>query len=190
MKHLQAVQVPLIVSVPWLPTQTARNDHLVELVDIMPTIMALSGVAGLSAQEARSNPLSGRSLVPLLLNASSSKAQNFALSQYPRRVKYPKEEWKSNSILHLNRSKFTHMGYTIRTEQWRYTEWAAWDGVGLQPMWSEPWNTTVNELYDHSKETLYPIDFDDRSETVNVVTMHERIAKNLSNMIRARFPSK
>ena len=106
-----ATQVPLIISVPWLQQeQTARNNHPVELVDVMPTILELSGVAGLDNKEAQENPLSGVSLVPLLMNATYSKIKNYALSQYPRRVTHPDEEWKDNSILHHNRSEFTHMG--------------------------------------------------------------------------------
>ena len=80
--------------------------------------------------------------------------------------------------------------YTVRTEGWRYTEWAGWDGAGLKPIWSPQWNKTVNELYDHRNERVYPIDFDDESEVVNVVKMNVRVAQNLSKVIRSHFPSK
>ncbi len=33
------------------------------------------------------------------------------------------------------RSLFTHMGYSIRTSDWRYSEWWEWDGELLRPKW-------------------------------------------------------
>jgi iduronate 2-sulfatase len=181
-----ATQVPFIISVPWIKNQVTTNQNFVELVDLFPTIMDLSGVQALSQNET----ISGTSLVPMLTNKTFQKKNNYALSQYPRRVLHKNESWKDNSIIHRNRSEFTHMGYTIRTSNWRYTEWAEWNQTDLIPIWSTNWNTTVNELYDHRNEQDYPINFDDTSETENVVTNFSKIAKHLSKILRMEFPSK
>ena len=37
--------------------------------------------------------------------------------------------------------------YSIRTADWRYTEWVAWDGVALRPTWSA---LNATELYAHT----------------------------------------
>ena len=50
------------------------------------------------------------------------------------------------------------MGYSIRTAAWRYTEWVAWNGTTLTPIWAA---ITARELYDHQHEASYPSDFDD-----------------------------
>ena len=45
-------------------------------------------------------------------------------------------------------NQFTHMGYTMRTNTWRYTEWHAWRGGEiLQPDWDD--GSQMIELYDH-----------------------------------------
>jgi hypothetical protein len=41
------------------------------------------------------------------------------------------------------------MGYTMRTETVRYTEWVKWDGAKLRPIWAEHHGL---ELYDHSSD--------------------------------------
>jgi iduronate 2-sulfatase len=180
-----ATRVPLIVSVPWIEAQSARNAHPAELVDVLPTIAALSGVAIPQGEPA----YDGVSLVPMLRNASAA-VKRFALSQYPRRVEDPREAWKKNSIIHHNRSSFSHMGYSVRTTEWRYTEWAPWNGSSLTPVWAADASGVVAELYDHRNETVFPTNFDGNEEGVNVVTAFPDVAKRLSAVVRKEFPSK
>ena len=40
------------------------------------------------------------------------------------------------------------MGYTIRTDQYRFTEWYRFDRTTAVPNWDQIWGT---ELYDHTK---------------------------------------
>merc|ERR1712039_802705 len=106
-----------------------------------------------------------------------------AFSQYPRRVKNPAEMRKSNSIIHHDRRQFTHMGYSIRTSEWRYTEWVAWNGTTLRPIW----NTVAGrELYDHRNESAYPTDFDAR-ENENVAPQNEELVATLSKKLKVQF---
>jgi hypothetical protein len=36
------------------------------------------------------------------------------------------------------------MGYSVRTDGWRYTEWVAWNQTSLAPIWSD---VVARELY-------------------------------------------
>ena len=38
------------------------------------------------------------------------------------------------------------MGYSLRTDTFRYTEWATWNGTSLRPIWERLVGT---ELYSH-----------------------------------------
>ncbi len=56
-----------------------------------------------------------------------------------------------------SKQQFALMGYSVRTEHWRYTEWARWDGHALAPLW-DALETRVQpdalvELYDHRGDT-------------------------------------
>ena len=44
---------------------------------------------------------------------------------------------QDNSCLTVERSSFTWMGYTMRTERYRYTEWVGWNGTALAPLWDQ-----------------------------------------------------
>lgn len=46
----------------------------------------------------------------------------------------------------VNRTYFTHMGYSTRDERWRFTAWYRWAGGSLQA--SGP--AVAVELYDHA----------------------------------------
>jgi iduronate 2-sulfatase len=107
-------RVPLIVSAPELP-QGKRSNALVEMIDVFPTLAKLTGGQAPDSCE-------GQSLVDLLEN-SDSPFRDSAFSQYPR-----------GSI----------MGYSLRTEKWRYNEW-------IQTKTRKVLST---ELYDQSKGSL------------------------------------
>lgn len=39
------------------------------------------------------------------------------------------------------------MGYSMRTDDWRYTVWVPWNTTTFAPMWDQPFGG--EELYDH-----------------------------------------
>lgn len=179
-----ATRVPLIIRAPWVTGPGgggARASGLVELVDIMPTIAELAGVPLPSGKT-----YDGTSLVPLLRNGSTT-VKAAAFSQYPRHVTNPAEAWDNNGILRCPRSNFTHMGYSVRTRNWRYTEWVRWNGTSLTPLWDE---VDGRELYDHRGEPLFPVDFN-RYENVNVAnaTVNVGVVEALSKLLREGFPT-
>ena len=68
-----------------------------------------------------------------------------------------------NSCLEVERTSFTWMGYSMRTDRFRYTEWVRWNGSTLSPVWSD--RVSV-ELYDHQGDDGAWTD-PDRFENVN-----------------------
>lgn len=108
-------RVPLIVSVPKQATAGQRTRGQVELVDLYPTLAQLCGLA-LPAH------LEGTSFAPLL--------------------EKPDQPWKTAVFSqYLRPGKPPIMGRSLRTERWRYTEWA------------DPKNEVVGvELYDEQND--------------------------------------
>ncbi len=108
----------------------AAVNTLVELLDLYPTLTDLCGLEP-------PNNLEGQSLLPLLKDPTAHH-KSAALTQTPR-PNYPKGE------------RPVHMGYSLRTERFRYTEWRNFDTGKI----------VARELYDHAN---------DPAETVNVAS--------------------
>ncbi len=89
-----ATRVPLLLWVPGMKSQGAQSMDLVELVDLYPTLLELTGLESEAV-------LDGQSLAPLVFGSTLDR-QQAAFSQ-----------------LHLGRV----VGRSIRTDRWRYTEW-------------------------------------------------------------------
>ena len=131
-----AARAPLIVSAP-RGSKGAKTDALAEFVDIYPTICELAGLPVPANLE-------GRSLAPVVRDAKRS-VNTAAFSQYPR-------------------GKV--MGRSIRTDNYRYTEWAE---PGKAP--------EAVELYDHRT---------DPDENVNIAAKpeHKGLVARISKMLR------
>jgi len=164
---------------PWLKQQP-RSSSLVELVDLAPTIAELAGIP-----IPQDETFDGTSMLPLLRGDAGIAVKPAAFSQYARAVRSAGEPWKSNNCIHTARDEFTHMGYTIRTEEWRYTEWVEWNGTALAPVWG---SVAGRELYDHRNETVYPTDFNAReNENLADEPAWAVVVEGLSKAVRAQF---
>ena len=171
-----AVRVPFILAVPWLNgTANTRSDELAELVDVMPTLAELAGVEVPTTKLGdRLAPPEGTSLVPALVAAAArgaateeresartpgkaGKVKSAAFSQYPRKPRDETEAWAHNSIDHDDPSLFTFMGYSIRVDDWRLTDWYRWDGESLRANFSAIFAT---ELYDWRDANVSDVDYD------------------------------
>jgi iduronate 2-sulfatase len=108
-------RVPLIISAPGLE-RGKHSKALVEIVDLFPTLARLTGGEAPKSCD-------GQSLEALLRDPGQA-FRPYALSQYPR-------------------GKV--MGYSLRTDRWRYTEWIN----------SETRAIVAQELYDQG-ETIVP----------------------------------
>lgn len=130
---------PVIISVPGMKTAGRKTKALVEFVDIYPSLCDLCGLT------LPDQPFDGVSFVPLLQNPGR-QWKKAAFSQYPRAGV---------------------MGYTMRTENFRYTEWKHVK-TGKIP---------VRELYDHGK---------DPQENINVIDdpKYAEVVKKLEQMMK------
>ncbi|MEP3479404.1 MAG: sulfatase-like hydrolase/transferase [Fuerstiella sp.] len=140
-------RVPLIISAPGMNSAGQQTDALAELLDLYPTLCELTGTEVPDFAE-------GKSLVPILDDTSSS-VRSSAVSQYYRR--------------HEGRE---YMGYSMRTDQYRYIEWRDFT-TGT---------TTDQELYDHNSP---------QKETLNIATtVSADLLQELSRQLKVSHPAK
>ena len=171
------VRVPLMIAVPWMRTSKGRaSEATVELIDIFPTVVAVLNTG-------RPEGLDGNSLVPAMTRPAAEVDHNgtYALSQFPRCVApwaQPGDFWSQNNCMQQDRALFSHMGYSIRTRTWRFTEWYAWDGAGLKAEWSKVAGT---ELYSHAGND--GSDFD-AFENVNQAGDFPKVVSDLREALR------
>jgi len=99
-----ATRVPLIISAPGVVTHAGHTAAMTELVDLYPTLTSLCGIG-------QPDSLAGSSLVPVLRNPKA-RVKDYALSQFIRPY---------GAISSV--SKITTMGYSLRTDKYRFTEW-------------------------------------------------------------------
>lgn len=99
-----ATRAPLLIAHPKQKDKGAVINRAVEFLDIYPTLAALCGLEAPSALE-------GKSLAAVL-DGRHGAVKNFAVSQFPRPVSY-----------NFTRKRPENMGYSIRTERYRYTRW-------------------------------------------------------------------
>lgn len=148
----QATRIPFIFSGPGV-AKGKKVATPVELIDLFPTVFELANVK-------QSNQTDGKSLVPLLDNNPKTNLKvDFALSQYPR---------KNGKV----------MGYTIRTERYRYTEWHGNNYCAATPY--DAANIEAVELYDFKNDPL---------ETKNHANDKdkEQIVKDLQTKLKAKI---
>lgn len=119
----QATHSPLIFSYP--DTKGGiKNSSPVEFVDIYPTLCDLAGIEIPAFTD-------GTSLKPII-TGNSEKVKDFAISQYPRGNK--------------------RMGYSLRTERYRYTAWFGIDFRKGEKACQE--KLIAEELYDYQEDEL------------------------------------
>jgi arylsulfatase A-like enzyme len=136
----QATRTPLIIHYPGQPNAGKQCHAPVEFTDIAPTLCELAGIPIPGFFE-------GQSLAGLIRDPEAS-VREASLSQYPRNGK---------------------MGYSLRTERFRYTRWVSGDG-----------STYARELYDYQEDPL---------ETTNAVfePIHNGIVHRLDSLLEERM---
>mgnify|MGYP000486495300 CR=1 FL=1 len=117
-------RVPLMIAAPKSKSAGLKTEALAELLDLYPTLAELAGLPV-------PRGLEGTSLVPVLNNPAASVKVG-ALTQHPRPAYYDREKSKTPES----------MGYSLRTERFRYVEWRDWK-TGA---------TIARELYDHQSD--------------------------------------
>jgi iduronate 2-sulfatase len=94
----QSTRSPLIVAGPGVTAKGRSSTRIVEFLDLYPTLVSLAGVPVPTG-------LQGRSMTTLLRD--------------------PAAPWDHPALSQVRRGMVpnTYMGYSIRTADWRYTEW-------------------------------------------------------------------
>ncbi len=151
-----STRVPLLLRGAPPAAQAPLYAQPVELVDLFPTLAALAGLPPPPALWA----LPGVDLSPALRGAPLPKAAAF--SQITRcwncSAAYAGEDaqcqWDAAAdgarfavpCALAPRAAFDAMGVSVRTAQWRYSVYCAWDGARLALQWA---NCSSEQLYDH-----------------------------------------
>ena len=131
-----SARAPLMIRIPGMTDNGVVIKQLVEFVDIYPTLVETAGLDPLVLCPENSQNITlcseGSSLIPL--------------------IKSPKRPWKSAAFSQHTRfyNSTALMGYSLRTDRFRYTEWVVFsEAPDYRPIWSENYGT---ELYDHDKD--------------------------------------
>ena len=136
----EATRAPLIIAGPGI--KAGKTSSLTEFVDVFPTICDLAGVS-------IPKNLDGKSLKPLMVKNTAS-VKDFSISQYPRKL-------KKAEMTKLGYTDSKMMGYSLRTDKYRYTIWM--NNFTSKQAFNES-QVYASELYDYVKDPL---------EKVNVV---------------------
>ena len=136
----RSAHAPLIISSPRQGNKSVGTNALVEFVDIYPTLCELAGLPV-------PGNLEGTSMVPVM--------------EHPTRL------WKQAAFSQEHSRRKGIMGYTMRTDRYRYTEWLS------------PEKTLIaRELYDHDRDPDENFNLADRAG-------NGKLVESLSWMLRA-----
>ena len=138
-------------------------------MDLFSTIVEAAGLPKISLCPENSFNVStcteGVSMIPLI-NEPERQWKSAVFSQYPRMI-------VSGNVV---------MGYTLRTQEYRYTEWVFYDTVKYEPIWDK---TRGFELYDHRNDPQENIN---RINDPNYSLLQKKLSKMLHDGWRAAMP--
>jgi iduronate 2-sulfatase len=160
-----AAHTPLIIRVPGSTEDGITTSKLVEFVDIFPTLVEAAGLGTLdtcSEDTAAEEILctEGTSLIPLIDDPASADWKEAVFWQFPRGAPI------SDTVKKC-------MGYSIRTESYRYTEWITLeltddDGYAYTQLWDDLCDHA--ELYDLTNDEEENTNVYDESAYTDIVT--------------------
>ena len=150
-----ALRVPLIIKNLRASKGMEVIDSPVELVDLFPTLVEMAGLKQIPSCSRRDEILctEGKSLINISMHEES-----LAFSQSPRKGK------KS-------------MGYSVKSRDFRYTEWVGYDYLNFKPNFQE---IHARELYDHRRDP------DEYHNFIGLAEYDEHVIR-LAASLRKRF---
>ncbi|XP_037940632.1 iduronate 2-sulfatase-like [Teleopsis dalmanni] len=140
-----ALRVPLIIRTPEYALDTAKRvNTMTELVDVFPTLVDLAHLPSLPrcTDTTQLACTEGKSLFPQLGGVGLGE-EHVALSQYPRPGTQPTKHPNSDKPKLKN---IKVMGYSMRTENYRYTLWVRFHAQNFSRDWTDIYG---EEMYDH-----------------------------------------
>ncbi|EDV90423.1 GH23326 [Drosophila grimshawi] len=144
-----ALRVPLIIRSPEFRLEQPRQMHsITELLDVFPTLVDLAHLPPIPTCNRSNSELQqltcseGKSLYPQLQGTDLGE-EHVALSQYPRPGMLPTKHPNSDKPKLRN---IKIMGYSLRTNLYRYTLWVRFHANNFSQDWH---NIYGEELYDH-----------------------------------------
>lgn len=146
-------RVPLIISGQGVKGKGKTSQALTEFVDIYPTLCDMTGFEVPTY-------LQGTSLKPILDNPETT-VKDAAYSQFLLGRYGPKEL-----------RKIERMGYTVRTDRYRYVEWYEWNAEQ-----KTKGNFIARELFDHETDPQENINIANKAENENLIV---QMSKSLS----------
>lgn len=166
-----ATHAPMMIHIPGLTDKGIVSEDLTEYVDLFPTLVEAAGLPALELCPENSSNVTlcreGNSLMPLIKSKTTVRWKSRVFSQYPRQ-----------------QDQTDIMGYTMRTDKYRYTEWVKFhQAPDYKPDWDQKFGI---ELYDHTN---------DPEENVNQVhnPAYESLVKEASEYLhdgwRAALPN-
>lgn len=190
-----SLRIPFIIHDPLAaPTAVGGSTRVfAENIDIYRTLATLAGVPDVEAG------VDGVSLAPLLREPATAepamlRSKPAAFGQHARCLRNatngyaPINPFKSaDSCTVTPRQNLDWMGYSIRTDNWRFTAWVGWNGTSLTPIWGR---VNATELYAHTVEPGGPSDQDfDAWENDNLAGRpeHATVERQLHTMLTEHF---
>jgi arylsulfatase A-like enzyme len=162
----QAARAPLIISSPWIKPSVTSSPS--EFVDVFPTLCDLAGVPV-------PTHLDGKSQVPAMKNPNK-KVKEFSVSQYPRSGPDSESE-------RLGYAVGKCMGYSIRTNRYRYTMWLK-DNFRSSQAFDQKL-VVATELYDYQKDPNERVNVaDDPQYTKVTKDMNEKMLGFLATQVK------
>jgi arylsulfatase A-like enzyme len=164
----QATHAPLIISSPGIKPSVSSSPS--EFVDVFPTLCDLAGVPV-------PTQLDGKSQVPVM-KQPNKKVKEFSVSQYPR-------SGSSGETERLGYAVGKCMGYSIRTDRYRYTIWMK-DNFRSSQAFDQKLIVGA-ELYDYQKDPNETVNVaDDPHYSVPVADMNEKMLNFLATQVKRK----
>ena len=181
-----ATHVPFMIHVPGVTDMGMRTNALVELIDIFPSLTELAGIQKppmCSENNKLLTCVEGSSVAPLLSNPDQQWKRG-AFSQFPR-PSSGLNEIPGHPPFDSEHGENV-MGYTIRIDKYRFTEWYRFNRTLGKPHFDEIWGT---ELYEHTSST---VNFNDENTNIankpEMKSVVDELRKSLQAGWRAALP--
>ena len=167
------VRVPLIVKVPSKGGSAGQKAAtFIDLVDIFPTLAKLAGIPpppGVDGDD-----------LSAAFDAPGTAQKSAAYHQYPACNMKAFNETRG-ACNNVPREQFDYMSYSVRTPEWRYTLWLAWDKANLVALWDGAFE---EELYAHAGDDGTSLELWDNE---NLAAANPAMATQLRAQLRAFF---